>query len=89
MMTESGLMPVETRAPAARKPVLPGCCALLLNWVNGSRIVLFGFILSGGLFGIEQETTAGTDWRNNDGDWSNQEQKVVPRGGGWVTRAHA
>ena len=85
MMTESELMPVEPREPAARKLVLLGRCTFLLKWVKGSKVVLSGFILSAGLFGIGQEATAGTDWENNGGGWVNQDQRVIPRGGGWVT----
>ncbi len=84
-MTESELMPVKLREPAARKPVLSGCHPFLLKWKKGSKVVLSGFILSGGLCGIGQEATAGTDWRNNGGGSVNQNQSVIPRGGGWVT----
>src|SRR5512143_1226744 len=85
MKTESELMPAEPREPAARKLVLLGRCTFLLNWVKGSKLVLFGFILNAALFGIGQEATAGTDWGNNGGSGANQNQSVIPRGGGWVT----
>ena len=85
MMIASKSIPGEPRGTVSRKSILSIWRTFLLDWGKGSKAVMAGLILGGSLLGTGQEAAAEKDRNHGGGGWINPDQRVIPRGGGWVT----